>query len=247
MSLAPASDAASFAQRHRSARARLGTAQKGKAGVPAYLRFINRRLGGEIAALGHALGRTPNQLTAISALWSVAGIAVLALARPTPLIGVAVAIALLVGYAFDSADGQLARLRGGGGPEGEWLDHVVDIAKTSTLHAAVAVSWFRYPGVDGDAWLLVPLAFGIVAVTFFFGMMLRDQLGGKPPTTAADGQDGLIKSLALLPMDYGVLCLCFAVHGFPPAFPVGYSALLALNAAFALRSLAKARRLLGAV
>ncbi len=244
MSLAPAPGAASFGERHREARARLSEAQKTKAGVPAYLRYVNRRLGGEIAALGHASGRTPDQLTAASAAWSVAGIALVALARPTPLVGLAVAALLLIGYAFDSADGQLARLRGGGGPEGEWLDHVVDIAKTGSLHAAVVISWYRYPGVEGDGWMLVPLAYGIVAATFFFGMMLRDQLAGKQPPAAANGSNGLIKSLALLPMDYGVLCLSFVAFGFPPVFSMAYTGLFVLNATFAGRSLAKARRLL---
>ncbi len=238
--------AGSASERFAEARARLGGAQKSKAGVPAYLRYVNRRLGGWIASVGYALGRTPDQLTAVSAAWSLLGIAAIAAARPTPLVGLGVAACLLVGYAFDSADGQLSRLRGGGSRAGEWLDHVVDVAKTASLHAAVVVSWFRWPPLERHEWLLVPLAFGIVNITFFFGMMLRDQLGGKPAAGTGDGSNGLVKSLALLPMDYGVLCLSFCLLGFPSAFAWSYAGLLVLNLAFAARSLAKARRTLAA-
>jgi phosphatidylglycerophosphate synthase len=63
-----------------------------------------------------------------------------------------------VGYAFDAADGQLARLRGGGSLAGEWLDHMIDAAKVSSLHVAVAISvyrWFAW----AIGWVLVPLGF----------------------------------------------------------------------------------------
>ena len=57
--------------------------------------------------------------------------------------GVVVSLLLILGYALDSADGQLARLLGGGTPEGEWLDHVIDSAKLATIHLAVLVSLYR--------------------------------------------------------------------------------------------------------
>jgi len=65
---------------------------------------------------------TPNAITAISAMFSAAAILLIALAEPQWWSGLAVWLLLALGYAFDSADGQLARLRGGGSPAGEWLD-----------------------------------------------------------------------------------------------------------------------------
>lgn len=234
--------------RFRHALGQLGGAQKSKVGVPAYLRYVNRRVGGWIAAAGYALGLTPNHLTAISAAWSAAGIAALALVDPTLPMAVLVALALAAGYAFDSADGQLSRVRGDGKPSGEWLDHVVDVAKTSSLHAGVLISLHRFGDLGSEAWLLVPIAFGIVNVTFFFGMMLRDQLGGRPAkggaTEGSSGAGSAVRSVVLLPMDYGTLCWSFVLLAAPAAFLAAYGALLAFMAAFTAQSFVKAYRTL---
>src|SRR5829696_6747744 len=93
---------------------RLAGAQKPAAfGSPAYSRFVNRRIGRYLAAAAFELRLTPNQVTAFSALCSLAGIVAIATVRPSWWLGVGVALALALGYALDSADGQLARLRGG--------------------------------------------------------------------------------------------------------------------------------------
>jgi phosphatidylglycerophosphate synthase len=231
-----------FAARHRHATSRLGSAQKSTVGVAAYLRWVNRPLGGRLAAIGYGLEATPNHLTAISALWSFGAIAALALVRPEPWIAVAIAAALLIGYAFDSADGQLSRVRGGGSPAGEWLDHVVDIAKTTSLHAAVAISLYRFDADRAAGWLLVPLAFGIVQVTFFFAMMLRDQLGGKPPKSPAGQPASPVKALALLPMDFGLLGIVFVTRAQTSLFLACYGGLALFTFLFSCRSLPKAYR-----
>lgn len=226
---------------------KLSGAQKSAVGVPAYLRFVNRRLGGWLAAVGYGLRLTPNHLTALSAGFSFLAIGALTVVRPTPLVAVSIACSLLLGYAFDSADGQLSRLRGGGKPSGEWLDHVVDVAKTSSLHAAVVVSLLRFGGLETNRWLAVPLAFGIVNITFFFAMMLRDQLGAKPargPATSATGAGSVVRSFVLLPMDYGTLCLVFLTISMPMLFLGLYSALLAIMIAFTCQSFVKAYRAL---
>jgi len=238
---------ASASARYAEARSRLGGAQKSKAGVPAYLRFVNRRIGGWLASFAHALRLTPNHVTALSAACSAVGIVLLATTKPTGSVAVAITFWLLLGFAFDSADGQLSRVRGDGKPSGEWLDHVVDVAKTSTLHAAVAVSLFRFGDLDADAWLLVPLAFSIVSITFFFAMMLRDQLGGKPSAGAGKaGVGSAARSFVLLPMDYGTLCLTFLALPWTSAFLAVYTGLLVANVAFASQSFVKAYRTLAA-
>src|SRR6185436_886779 len=107
-------------------------------------RFVNRKIGRVLAAGSYQLGLTPNAVTGISALFSAAAIAIIACLSPSVGVGVLVAVLLLLGYAFDSADGQLARLRGGGSPAGEWLDHVVDSIKVVALHLAVLIGWFRF-------------------------------------------------------------------------------------------------------
>jgi len=215
---------------YAAARRRLSGHQKTTKGAPAYSRFVNRPLGRHLAALAYAAGRTPNQVTTLSAACTFSGIGIIALVRPGTGPAIAVAGLLTVGYALDSADGQLARLRGGGSPGGEWLDHVVDAAKTSALHAAVLVSFFRFFGVS-DGLLLVPLLFMVTGSTWFFAVVLTDQLRRARPddssTGPASARPSLLRALLALPTDYGVLCLLFLLLGRGEVFVAAYSLMLA--------------------
>ena len=152
-----------------------------------------------------------------------------------------IGLLLIVGYALDSADGQLARLRGGGSPAGEWLDHVVDAAKTSSLHLAVLVGWFRFLELPSQALLLVPLGYAIVAAVLFFAMILNDFLRRSRATgrPRPDAEGGGIRSLLVLPTDYGVLCIAFLLFGAPGVFVPVYGLLFIANAAYALLALPK--------
>ena len=224
---------------------RLVSAQKSNRGAAGYSRWINRRLGRQIAALAYLRGLTPNQVSAISAAFTFAAIAALAVFRSTWLLAVLVTLALLIGYAFDSADGQVARLRGGGSPAGEWLDHVIDSLKVSSIHLAVAVAWFRFYDLSHPAWLLVPLGFAVVSAVFFFAITLSDMLrriasarsGGTGVTTASvnpNERAPVLRSLIVLPNDYGVLCLCMLLLSVHSAFVTVYTVLFAANVAFLL-------------
>lgn len=221
----------------------LRSAQKPPAkGSPAYSRFVNRRIGRVLAAAAYQLGLTPNQVTGISATFSAAGIVLLATLRPGTGLGVGIAVLLLTGYAFDSADGQLARLRGGGSPAGEWLDHVVDSVKVSALHLAVLISWYRYFDVDPPV-LLIPIGFALVAAVLFFVQILTDQLRRAHPAQAPPPADAsaaaVIRSLLVAPTDYGLLCLVFVVLGWQTGFVVAYGLMFAGCAAFMMLALPK--------
>src|SRR5690606_27115496 len=114
---------------------------------------------------------------------------------------------------------QLARLRGGGSLAGEWLDHFVDSVKIASMHLCVAIGIARFTHLP-DVVLLIPLAFSVVAVVSFFGMLLNDLLKAKQnvPSTHARGGGSFARSFVLLPTDYGVLCLVFVLWGLPPVF-----------------------------
>jgi phosphatidylglycerophosphate synthase len=219
---------------------RLAGAQKPTAfGSPAYSRFVNRRIGRYLAAGAYQLGLTPNQVTAVSAVFSLAGILAIALVEPAWWVGLLAALALALGYALDSADGQLARLRGGGSPAGEWLDHVVDCLKILSLHTAVLVSFYRFFDLDAGV-LLLPLAYQLIDSTAFFAMTLNDQLKrGRIPASAGPVVPSLKRSLLVLPTDYGVLCLAFLLLGWRDAFLVCYAALLLANALYLMAALVK--------
>ncbi|MBF4637320.1 CDP-alcohol phosphatidyltransferase family protein [Clavibacter michiganensis] len=214
---------------------RLASAQKKAArGAPAYSIRVNRPAGRLLAAWAYRQGLTPNQVTAISAAFTFTGIALIALVQPAAWLGIAVWLLLAVGYAFDSADGQVARLRGGGSLSGEWLDHVVDCIKISSLHLAVLVSLFRWPATDSDAWLLVPVVYAIVAAASFFAMILNDQLKRVHQVSGATAPDAgrstLLRSLLVIPTDYGFLCIVFALLGAPVVFLAVYTLMMLANA-----------------
>ena len=221
---------------------RLSSAQKTAArGAPAYSVYVNRRVGRYLAAGAFRLGLTPNNVTALSAGFSFCAIGLLAVGEPSWWLGITVWLLLAVGYAFDSADGQVARLRGGGSPSGEWLDHVVDSIKISTLHLAVLITMFTHFTLDNTVWLLVPIGFTAVAAVSFFAMILNDLLKAKhaPLAPLSTAPRTVWRSLLGVPTDYGVLCLAFVLLGAPPAFLVLYAFLFVANALYLALALAK--------
>ncbi|MFI8190797.1 CDP-alcohol phosphatidyltransferase family protein [Streptomyces sp. NPDC085946] len=215
-----------------SALRQLSQAQKPARGVSLYARFVNRPAGRVLAATAHRAGLSPNHVTAVSALITCGAVAAIAWYPPSRTLGPCVALALLVGFALDSADGQLARLHRSASPSGEWVDHVTDCAKLLGLHAAVLVSFHRHGDPSRPALLLAPLAFQFAAVLLFFGGILAEQLhrrdgaagpGPVPPPSA-------VRGAALLPLDYGLLCLGFVLWGHQGLFLTVYLVLLAAHA-----------------
>ena len=221
---------------------RLAGAQKGAArSAPAYSRFVNRRLGRLLAAGAYRAGLSPNQVTGVSAAFTFAGIALLILLPPSWASGAAVTLLLVLGYAWDSADGQVARLTGTGSAAGEWLDHMVDATKVSALPLAVAVGFYRH-GVVADGWLLIPLAGAVIGAVLFFGMILTEQIRrahGVQSVAATQGRAPWLRSLLVLPTDYGVLCLSFLLLGAPGVFLAVYAVLTAATAGYLVLAAAK--------
>ncbi|SNR41355.1 CDP-alcohol phosphatidyltransferase family protein [Blastococcus mobilis] len=215
---------------------RLSGAQKGAAGAPAYSRFVNRKLGRLLAALAFHAGLTPNAVTAISALFTASAIALLALVSPSWGLGLVVTGCLVVGYAFDAADGQLARLRGGGSPAGEWLDHMADAVKISSLHLAVVVGLYRSEAVERGPLLLVPLGYCVVAAVLFFATMLNEALRAQHNAATraqpSSARPSVLRSLLVVPTDYGLLCLVFLTWGLPAVFFPAYTALFLATGAY---------------
>ncbi|MFI5619122.1 CDP-alcohol phosphatidyltransferase family protein [Streptomyces sp. NPDC051567] len=225
-------------------------AQKSAKGVSLYSRFVNRPAGRYLAAGSYVIGLTPNQVTLISAAFSFAAVASVALVAPSWGLGPAVWAALAVGFAFDSADGQLARLRGGGSAAGEWLDHVVDCAKITALHSCVLIAFYRFPeeyGTGPDGWLLVPLAFQFASVVTFFGGLLTEKLKPKAAPGTPAAAPSTLRAVALLPVDYGVFALVFLLLGGGEVFRWAYTGFGVVAGLFLLAFLAKWFRELSAV
>ena len=222
----------------REALTRLRHAQKSARGAPPYSVFVNRPIGRVLAAAAFRAGLSPNQVTALSAVVTLGGVVLLAAARPTWPVGVAVCVLLVLGYALDAADGQLARLRGGGSMTGEWLDHTVDSVKVVVVHLAVLLAWYLHLDL-APAWLVVPLAFATASSVHFFGMILVDllarttraELGLPAPTKVAPGAS---TALLKLPTDYGVFCLATVLLGAHTLFVGVYTVLAAATVGYTL-------------
>lgn len=223
----------SFGARYRGSLAALRSAQKTPRGVSLYSTRVNRPAGRRLAALADALAMTPNQVTLLSALSSLTAVALLALGPRSVPVGLAAGVLLMLGFALDSADGQLARLRRSGSPSGEYLDHMLDCLLKATLHAAVLVALFS-AGERGVA-LLAPLAYQVVSVLMFFGGILVAKMRESSPLAEEDRPgrrvSGLTSSVALLPADHGVLCASFLLWGVHELFLPVYAVLLLVNAA----------------
>lgn len=220
---------------------RLRDAQKPAArGAPAYSRFVNRRIGRYLAAGAYRAGLSPNAVTLLSALFTFSGIALVAVVPPTLWQGVTVAALLVIGYALDSADGQVARLTGKGSTAGEWLDHVVDAVKVVTLPLAILIALYR-SDVE-PVWLGVPLVAAIVSSVLFFTMILTEQLrrqAGSVPVAGDGDRPSWLRSVLVVPTDYGILCLSLGLLGAVEAFLVVYATIVALTTLFLVVGVAK--------
>lgn len=107
-----------------------------------FTRWISQRAGAVLAALAFALRLTPNAVTLIGALTALAGCCVFAVAD-TPATVVAAALLWQLAFAFDCADGQLARATGRQSPYGAWLDVSCDHVRNAgialaSLHVLIA-------------------------------------------------------------------------------------------------------------
>ncbi|MEU0917180.1 CDP-alcohol phosphatidyltransferase family protein [Streptomyces cyaneofuscatus] len=221
-------------------------AQKSAKGVSLYSRYVNRPAGRLLAAGAYRAGLTPNQVTLVSALFTYTALAAVALVEPSWTLGLLVYAALAIGFAFDSADGQLARLTGRGGPDGEWLDHVVDCGKLLLVHTAVLIFFSRFGELPSQGWLLLPLGFQLAAVVTFCAGLLREQLGKAAATAQAATEPAgpaapvsRVRAVALLPADYGIFCLVFLLLGAPGAFRAGYAVLAVVHTLFLAAFLTK--------
>lgn len=214
----------------------LAQAQKSGSGVPAYLRWVNRGLGRRAAAVAFVLGWTPNGVTLLSGLVSLAGIVVVALAGTSWPGAAAGAFLLLAGYALDSADGQLARLTGTGSPAGEWLDHVVDSARLPLVHLGIAVALYQHGGASARWPVLVALLFGVLTSSWFFAQILATSLGDVLNRSAVAEQPAWV-SFAKIPYDVGSLYVLVVLLAAPPVFTVAYVALFCFTVAVAAGSL----------
>jgi phosphatidylglycerophosphate synthase len=233
------------ASRVRADYARLARAQKSGAGVPWYMRVVNRRLGRGIAALAAPTRVTADQLTIASFVAFLAGAGLVVVPQPGVASAVGATMLLQLGFALDSADGQLARLRGTGSPAGEWLDHVVDAVRHLLFHVAVLIGLYRFTDVP-DVVLLVPLAFAVASSARFFAQILAEQLARRDPVAGPDSVPRF-GTWIQAPADTGLLNLVVLLWAWTSAFVWVYGVFAALNVLLLLATCVRRHRELTAL
>ncbi|KAA1380865.1 CDP-alcohol phosphatidyltransferase family protein [Aeromicrobium fastidiosum] len=209
------------------------------------MRVVNRRLGRGIAAGVAQTRATPDQLTAASFVAFLAAAGLLVGVAPSVPVAVGATVLLQLGFALDSADGQLARLRGTGSPAGEWLDHVVDAARHLLFHLAVLVGLVRFADVP-DVVLLVPLGFAVVSSVRFFAQILAEQLAGRDPV-AGPASVPRFGVWIQAPADTGLLNLVVLLWAWTTPYLAVYGMFAALNALLLVATVVRRHRELGAL
>lgn len=219
----------SFTQDFIQSYGELKKAQKRNNGVSLYSAYVNRPFGRVFAATFHQTSMTPNQVTGIGALLTFGSLFWLAFFATDNGITVLVGVLLLLGFAIDSADGQLARLQGTSSLLGEWLDHILDNARIGVMHLAVLAFLSRTSQINFEVLLVVCGVFLVSSASIFFGGILSDQFAKRSalllPAEQVSPAPNLLRSMVLLPVDYGITCLSFLLLSYPRLFFAVYAIL----------------------
>ena len=207
--------------------AALAHSQKVPRMVPAYTLYVNRRLGRALAA-ACPNWVTPNGLTLLGSAVSYGALCLLWVIPVGSRTLLSVGILLVLAFALDSADGQLARLRRSWSVFGGWLDHVLDAGRTCLIHISVAAFFVRSDQSFGT--LVVSAVFLVSAILPYTGMLIVDAARDKGTMSKPNMRATPVRSWVLLPTDYGILCALFLLTPWPRLFTAGY-ALLAVGSA----------------
>lgn len=219
----------------------LDAAQKPGVGVPAYTRWVNRRVARYLCAAAERVGLTPSVVSVLSILVTLAGLgAFIGLYRTPLLAGALAAILLALGYALDSADGQLARLQQTSSLQGEWLDHTLDAIRMPAVHLSIAAG-FLMQGAPVLA--VVAAAYSAIASASFLSQNLGGLLRDRAQAQRVDVRRH--QSWLLLPADPGILCWTFVLWAVLPLFSLVYLALFTANALHFILSARRRWRELG--
>jgi phosphatidylglycerophosphate synthase len=181
-----------------------------RAGGQVWTHNVEERMGSALALVLRRTPATPNLLTIVGLTLHIAVAAfVLTLGRNVSGLSVAVvAIGWQAAFAFDCADGQLARDKGLASPFGAWLDQLADFVSHLAVYLSLAVFLtraLRLPPV-GSAMFAVSI-FG-ASIFYLFATAQRNALLGSGGGIHVEGSRWLkmASSVRHLP-DYGAMLL----------------------------------------
>lgn len=127
-------------------------------GNAAFTRFVSQRLGALIAAVAFVLRLTPNAVTVLGLLLAVAGCYGFAVAGTIEQLVVA-GLLWQIAFAFDCADGQLARATKRQSAFGGWLDVACDHVRNAAMAFAILHVLLRDASLPALAGYVAALAY----------------------------------------------------------------------------------------
>jgi phosphatidylglycerophosphate synthase len=202
---------------------------------------VSQRLGAQFALAAHRLGATPTALTVTNLVLGLGvSAAVVALADPVAAgtvpawaIGLLALVGWQVAYAFDCADGQLARVTGRASPAGARLDILCDVAaQIALVTALVATAEAQQP--DTPNWL-----HAVFAGTWMVNLVTSVLQSGPQAASMVPSRSVPVRMVKLI-RDYGaVIALAGLVLTLAPAWTVWLIvAFTVINGGFLLASIA---------
>ncbi|GLY04962.1 MULTISPECIES: CDP-alcohol phosphatidyltransferase family protein [Actinoplanes] len=202
---------------------------------------ISQRLGSHIAVWAHKYKLTPTVLTVLNlGIGGMISFVVIAAAGPVAddrvwafPIGLLALIGWQLAYAFDCADGQLARVTGQSSPAGGRLDVLCDVAVQSALVAALA-QVAKAQEADTPAWLLAAFA-----ATWMVNLVTSVMQSGAQASSMVSSTSLPVRAVKLV-RDYGaVIALAGAILTVAPQWTVWFVGLFTLiNGGFLAASIA---------
>ncbi|GGK08987.1 hypothetical protein GCM10010123_43580 [Pilimelia anulata] len=206
-----------------------------------YSEAVSQRLGALVAATAARLRLTPTALTLVNLVvglatsaYAVARADAVAAGRASAwVVGLVALLGWQVAYAFDCADGQLARVTGRSSPRGARLDILCDVAAQIALVTALATTAAaQRPGAP--VWLLAAFA-GTWMVN-----LVTSVLAAGPQAASMVTSTGLPVRLVKLVRDYGaIIAAAGLILLVEPQWTIWLVAVFTtINAAFLLASIA---------
>lgn len=205
-----------------------------------YSEAASQRLGAVIALAGQRLGVAPTVLTLLNlGLGLAASVTVVALAPraaagsvPAWAIGLLALVGWQIAYAFDCADGQLARVTGRTSTAGARLDVLCDVAAQIGLVAALSAMAVAYrPGTP--VWLVATFA-----GTWMVNLVTSVMQSGPNSASMVPSRSLPVRAIKLV-RDYGaVILLAGLVLTFAPQWTISVVwAFTTVNGLFLLASI----------
>jgi phosphatidylglycerophosphate synthase len=206
-----------------------------------YSEALSQRLGALIAYISNRLGISPSTLTLVNlVLGLAASVSVIVLAGRSAgggvegwVLGLAALLAWQLAYAFDCADGQLARVTARTSSAGARLDVLCDVAAQIGLVTALGAVAVAYrPGTPD--WLLAAFA-----GTWMVNLVTSVMQSGPTPASMLPSRSPFVRAVKLV-RDYGAVVL---IAGLVLTFVPQWTVVLlwvftAINGLFLLASIA---------